>query len=204
MLKSGYLNSPKFLLQSIFPEDWKLPNRPSRNPWAAPACWRLKKYSQNISFDWAFPYTFFRCFFFCHHQGKDPGLEGHLVSVWRFLHYIDVAQQLIAFTNGLGFQKASNSPTCWPDGKLAVTLLYPGNNPLFMKLLSTLYSGFPLTPSAYSPTDQLLTKQWGCDQESTIRVQMKGVVCIYLDSARLAIITCSSQWRAFLCNCKTN
>lgn len=53
----------------------------SRNPWAAPACWWLRESSQSISFDWPFPYTFFTYFFFGHRQGKDPGLEGCLVSV---------------------------------------------------------------------------------------------------------------------------
>lgn len=89
---------------------------------------------------------FFTYFFFGHCQGKDPGLEGCLVTVTlevlALYGWCTAAHRF----NSPGFQKASNSPTCCPDGKLAVTLLYPGNTPRFMKLWSALYSRFLLIP----------------------------------------------------------
>lgn len=82
MLKAGRLNSSKFLLQSMFPEDWKLLNRPGAGIPELPQLvdgWKsLLKVSGFIG---PFLTLFSHTFFFAHCQGKDPGLEERLVSV---------------------------------------------------------------------------------------------------------------------------
>lgn len=120
----------------------------SRNPWAAPSCWWLRESSQSISFDWPFPYTFFTYFFFWPLSREGSWARG-MFGLSQFggsciIWMMHSSSSLLC--NSPGFQKASNSPTCCPDGKLAVTLLYPGNTPQFMKLWSTLYSRFLLIP----------------------------------------------------------
>ena len=81
MLKSGCLNSPKFLLQSIFPEDWKLLYQPEQEPLSCPSLLVAERIFSKYQFQLAISLHFFHILLFGHCQGKDPGLEGCLVSV---------------------------------------------------------------------------------------------------------------------------
>lgn len=146
MLKGGCLNSMKFLLQSTLPEDWKLLNHSGAGIPELPQLvggWKsLLKVSVSIG-----PFlTFFS------HSSFLATVKGRILRTFGLsqcggsciIQMLHSSSSLLC--NGPGFQKAINSPTCWSDGKLTATLLYPRNTPLFMKLWSILYSGLPLIP----------------------------------------------------------
>lgn len=148
MLKSGCLNSPKFLLQSKFPEDWKLLYQPEQEPLSCPILLVAERIFSKYQFRLALSLHFFHILLFWPPSREGSWARG-MFGLSQFggsciIWMMHSSSSLLC--NSPGFQKASNSPTCCPDGKLAVTLLYPGNTPQFMKLWSTLYSRFLLIP----------------------------------------------------------